>query len=67
MKEVEGLPVEKLIMVDPALGMKILPHWLAQPYWRPLTPPTRMWDLPQLMLNLIDDTLTASDSKEVTA
>ncbi|KAF9645462.1 Dus-domain-containing protein [Thelephora ganbajun] len=38
MKQVEGLPIEQLITVDSALGIKILPHWLAQPYWRPLTP-----------------------------
>lgn len=36
MKEVEGVPIEQLVMVDPTLGIKILPHWLAQPYWRPL-------------------------------
>lgn len=67
MREVEGVPVEQLITVDPTLGIKILPHWLAQPYWRLLTPPARTWDLPQLMLNPIDDILTASQSKEVTA
>lgn len=48
MKEAEGVPIEQLIILDPTLGIKILPHWLAQPYWRPLAC-TRMWDFPQLM------------------
>lgn len=43
MKEAEGVPIEQLITVDPSLGIKVLPHWLAQPYWRPLAPGT--WDL----------------------
>jgi len=64
MKEAESVPTEQLITVDPSLGIKTLPHWLAQPYWRPLPP--RTWDLPQSMLKLIDDTLSASQSKEVT-
>jgi hypothetical protein len=59
MKEAEGVPIEQLITVDPTLGIKILPHWLAQPYWRPLPPP-RTLDLPQLMLDLIDDVPAAS-------
>ena len=66
MKEAEGVSTERLITVDPTLGIKILPHWLAQPYWRPLTC-TRTWDLSQLMVDLIDDILSASQSKEVTA
>lgn len=37
MKEVGGLPIEQLITMDATLGIKILPHWLAQPYWRPIT------------------------------
>lgn len=28
--------VEELITIDPATGLKILPHWVAQPYFRPL-------------------------------
>lgn len=36
MKEAEGVPVEQLVAMDSALGIKVLPHWLAQPYWRPL-------------------------------
>jgi hypothetical protein len=67
MKEAEGESIEQLITVDPTLGIKILPHWLAQPYWRPLAP-TRTWDFPvQLMLDSIDDILSASQSKEVAA
>jgi tRNA-dihydrouridine synthase 1 len=46
MKEAEEVPVEQLIAVDPTLGVKVLPHWLAQPYWRPLPPPTRTWVMP---------------------
>ena len=34
-KEVEGLSAAELIKVDPATGLKVLPHWLAQPYFRP--------------------------------
>lgn len=30
----EGTPVDELITVDPATGLKILPHWVAQPYFR---------------------------------
>lgn len=30
----EGRPVEELITVDPATGLKLLPHWVAQPYFR---------------------------------
>ncbi|KAF9778263.1 dihydrouridine synthase-domain-containing protein [Thelephora terrestris] len=41
MREAEGVPVEGLVTVDPTFGTKILPHWLAQPYWRPLIPSTR--------------------------
>jgi hypothetical protein len=68
MKEVEGVPIEQLIAVDPSLGIKALPHWLAQPYWRPLAPPvTCMWDFPLLKPNLIDDILIASQPNEVTA
>ena len=36
MKEAEGVSIEQLITMDPTLGIKVLPHWLAQPYWRPL-------------------------------
>lgn len=32
----EGQPDEELITVDPATGLKLLPHWVAQPYFRPL-------------------------------
>lgn len=45
-KEAEGVPVERLVTADPTLGIKALPHWLAQPYWRSLTHPARKWGLP---------------------
>ncbi|KAI0095071.1 dihydrouridine synthase-domain-containing protein [Irpex rosettiformis] len=32
----EGRPVEELITIDPVSGVKVLPHWVAQPYTRPL-------------------------------
>jgi tRNA-dihydrouridine synthase 1 len=35
-KQVEGLSAEELVKIDPATGLKLLPHWLAQPYFRPL-------------------------------
>jgi tRNA-dihydrouridine synthase 1 len=34
--EAEGLSPEQLIKTDPVTGLKVLPHWLAQPYFRPL-------------------------------
>ena len=34
-----GVSLRELIKTDPATGLKILPHWLAQPYFRPLPPP----------------------------
>jgi len=61
MEEAGGVPTEQLITVDATLGIKILPHWLAQPYWRPVT--SRTWDFSQLMLDLFDDILPASQSK----
>lgn len=30
----EGIPAEELIKLEPTTGLKILPHWLAQPYFR---------------------------------
>lgn len=35
-RSVEGRPIEELITTDPATGVKVLPHWVAQPYTRPL-------------------------------
>lgn len=32
----EGRPVEDLVAVDAATGLAVLPHWLAQPYFRAL-------------------------------
>jgi len=66
MKEAGGVPIEQLITVDATLGIKVLPHWLAQPYWRPIVS-TRTWDLSQSILGLIYDILSALQSKEVTA
>jgi len=34
-KNAEGKTSEGLLRVDPGTGLKVLPHWLAQPYWRP--------------------------------
>ena len=34
-----GVSLRDLIKTDPATGLKILPHWLAQPYFRPLPSP----------------------------
>lgn len=58
MKEAEEVPIEQLITVDPTRGIKILPHWLAQPYWRPLPPPARTLGLLKLMFSMIDDVLS---------
>jgi len=33
-KEAEGRPTEELIRLEPTTGLNILPHWLAQPYFR---------------------------------
>ena len=35
-RAVEGRPVDELIAVDPATGLAVLPHWVAQPYVRAL-------------------------------
>jgi len=34
-KAAEGKSLEELITIDPKTGLEILPHWLAQPYFRP--------------------------------
>ncbi|KIM77104.1 hypothetical protein PILCRDRAFT_825640 [Piloderma croceum F 1598] len=34
--EVESVSAEELVKIDPATRLKVLPHWLAQPYCRPL-------------------------------
>ncbi|EPS99345.1 hypothetical protein FOMPIDRAFT_1030904 [Fomitopsis schrenkii] len=39
-KAVEGHPLEALVTLDSHTGLPILPHWLAQPYFRP-PPPTK--------------------------
>jgi len=36
-KAAEGKAPEEVIKVDPLTGLTILPHWLAQPYWRPVS------------------------------
>ena len=38
---VKDVPLVNLVKVDESTGLKILPHWLAQPYFRPLPPSTR--------------------------
>ena len=35
-EEAADQSIEELIMIEPTTGLKILPHWLAQPYFRPL-------------------------------
>jgi len=35
-KAAEGVPVKDLITVEPTTGIPVMPHWLAQPYFRPL-------------------------------
>ncbi|TFK66436.1 Dus-domain-containing protein [Pluteus cervinus] len=39
MEAVAGTPLKDLIKVDQATGLRIMPHWLAQPYFRPLPQP----------------------------
>jgi len=34
-KAEEGTPLKNLITIEPITGIKVLPHWLAQPYFRP--------------------------------
>ncbi|THU94341.1 FMN-linked oxidoreductase [Dendrothele bispora CBS 962.96] len=36
---VEGKTLEELVMIDEPTGLRVLPHWLAQPYFRPPPPP----------------------------
>jgi len=38
-KEAEGEGPEGLLHVESGTGLTVLPHWLAQPYWRPHHPP----------------------------
>ncbi|KAI9574282.1 dihydrouridine synthase-domain-containing protein [Boletus coccyginus] len=33
-KDKEGVPTEEPIKLEPTTGLKVLPHWLAQPYFR---------------------------------
>ena len=35
-RAVEDRGIETLITIDPKTGIKLLPHWVAQPYTRPL-------------------------------
>ncbi|OCH85598.1 Dus-domain-containing protein [Obba rivulosa] len=39
-KVAEGKSLEELITIEPSTGLPVLPHWLAQPYFRPLPSPT---------------------------
>lgn len=36
---VNGSLFKDLITIDPKTGLDLYPHWLAQPYFRPLPPP----------------------------
>ncbi|EMD37012.1 hypothetical protein CERSUDRAFT_114910 [Gelatoporia subvermispora B] len=38
-KAAGGKTLEELITYEPTTGLPVLPHWLAQPYFRPLPPP----------------------------
>ncbi|CAA7266293.1 unnamed protein product [Cyclocybe aegerita] len=35
-KAAVGKPIRDLITIDPVTGIRVMPHWLAQPYFRPL-------------------------------
>ncbi|KAJ3494227.1 hypothetical protein NLJ89_g10852 [Agrocybe chaxingu] len=35
-KAADGTPIKDLTTIDPVTGIKVMPHWLAQPYFRPL-------------------------------
>ncbi|KAI6106706.1 dihydrouridine synthase-domain-containing protein [Pisolithus croceorrhizus] len=35
--EATGKSIDELVTIEPTTGLKLLPHWLAQPYFRPLT------------------------------
>lgn len=35
-QEAADRSIEDLITIEPTTGLKVLPHWLAQPYFRPL-------------------------------
>ncbi|KAI5998290.1 dihydrouridine synthase-domain-containing protein [Pisolithus albus] len=35
--EAAGKSIDELVAIEPTSGLKVLPHWLAQPYFRPLT------------------------------
>ncbi|KAE9399226.1 Dus-domain-containing protein [Gymnopus androsaceus JB14] len=37
-KQAEGKSLDELVTIDAATGFRVLPHWLAQPYWRPAKP-----------------------------
>ncbi|OAX37879.1 Dus-domain-containing protein [Rhizopogon vinicolor AM-OR11-026] len=35
-----GTTIDDLITIEPTTGLRVLPHWLSQPYFRPLKSPT---------------------------
>ncbi|KAG1878419.1 dihydrouridine synthase-domain-containing protein [Suillus tomentosus] len=35
-----GQMIDDLITIEPTTGLRVLPHWLSQPYFRPLKSPT---------------------------
>jgi len=35
-EEAADRSIEELIMIEPTTRLKVLPHWLVQPYFRPL-------------------------------
>ncbi|THU98948.1 Dus-domain-containing protein [Dendrothele bispora CBS 962.96] len=54
-KAVEGKTLEELVTIDEPTGLRVLPHWLAQPYFRPPPPPPPKKEKepkPRLSINL---------------
>jgi len=43
-KAVEGVPIKDLITIEPITGIPVMPHWLAQPYFRPLSDQKKAFD-----------------------
>lgn len=40
--EVAGTPLRELITIEPITGLAVMPHWLAQPYFRPPPSPKNL-------------------------
>lgn len=50
-KEAEGTPPEDLVKIHTTAGLRTLPHWLAQPYFRP--PPATNWEQGKLLCTVL--------------